>query len=88
MLEKNVEPNTGISGVVDPYGRVLARSELFETTAMTEDVRLLTGLTLYGRMGDLLAYLCVVATVAAGLATWRSEVGLARARDNARPAAR
>ena len=64
--------NTGISGVVDPYGRVLARSDLFETTAMTEDVRLLTGLTLYGRMGDLLAYLCVVATMAAGLATWKS----------------
>ena len=24
--------NTGISGIVDPYGRVLARTQLFETT--------------------------------------------------------
>jgi len=29
--------NTGISGVVDPYGRVLARSALFETAVITEE---------------------------------------------------
>ena len=57
--------NTGISGVVDPYGRVLARSALFETAVITEEVRLLSGLTLYGRIGDLLAYLCGVLTLAA-----------------------
>ena len=32
--------NTGISGAVDPYGRVLARTRLFEPTAVTVDVRL------------------------------------------------
>ena len=63
--------NTGVSGVVDPYGRVLARSALFETVALTEDVRLLTGLTPYGRMGDLLAYLCCVLTLTAVFAAWR-----------------
>ena len=57
--------NTGISGVVDPYGRVLARSALFETAVITEEVRLLRGLTLYGRIGDVLAYLCGVLTLAA-----------------------
>ncbi len=36
--------NTGISGAVDPYGRVLARTPLFEATEVTVDVRLLTGL--------------------------------------------
>ena len=64
--------NTGISGVVDPYGRVLARSALFEAMAMTEDVRLLKGLTLYGRMGDLLAYLCLILTVTGEGAAWRT----------------
>ena len=64
--------NTGISGVVDPYGRVLARSALFETMTMTEEVRLLRGLTLYGRMGDLLAYLCLVLTVTGVGAAWRT----------------
>ena len=63
--------NTGISGVVDPYGRVLVRGELFETEAITHDVRLLTGLTLYGHIGDLLAYLCLVFTLAWVLAAWR-----------------
>lgn len=57
--------NTGISGVVDPYGRVVRRSELFETTVVTEDVRLLTELTLYGQVGDLPAYLCLVLTAVA-----------------------
>ena len=64
--------NTGISGVVDPYGRVLARSALFETMTMTEEVRLLRGLTLYGRMGDLLAYLCLILTVSGVGAAWRT----------------
>lgn len=63
--------NTGISGIVDPYGRVLARSNLFETTVLTGDVRLLSGLTVYGRIGDVLAYLCAAVTCAAALAAWR-----------------
>jgi len=63
--------NTGISGVVDPYGRVLVRGELFETEAITHDVRLLTGLTLYGHIGDFLGYLCLVLTLAWVLAAWR-----------------
>ena len=64
--------NTGISGVVDPYGRVLARSALFETAAITEEVRLLTRLTFYGRMGDLVAYLCCALTLTAVFGAWRT----------------
>ena len=64
--------NTGISGVVDPYGRVLGRSALFETAVMTQEVRLLSGLTVYGRVGDLLAYLCGVLTLTAVFAAWRT----------------
>ena len=48
--------NTGISGVIDPYGRVLAHSPLFEEAVVVEEVRLLTTVTLYGRMGDAPAY--------------------------------
>jgi apolipoprotein N-acyltransferase len=54
--------NTGFSGAVDPYGRVLAKSELFTTDAVTVDVRLLDGATLYNRLGDLVAYLALVVT--------------------------
>lgn len=59
--------NTGISGVIDPYGRVLARSGLFEPAVVVEDVRLLGELTIYGRIGDAPAYaLAVVAALALG----------------------
>ncbi len=58
--------NTGISAIVDPYGRVVARTALFETTTLSGRVRLLDGLTLYARIGDSIAWACVVVT----LATW------------------
>ena len=59
--------NTGVSGVIDPYGRVLARSGLFEPAVLVEDVRLLDELTIYARFGDAPAYAgAVVAAVALG----------------------
>ena len=63
--------NTGISGIVDPYGHVLAQSELFETTVLTGQVRLLSDLTVYARIGDLFGYMCLALTAAALLATWK-----------------
>ena len=55
--------NTGISGVVDPYGRVLLTTRLFEAAAPTFDVRLLTGRTIYSYIGDVAAYFSVIVTV-------------------------
>ncbi len=52
--------NTGISGVVDPYGRVVASTPLFEQAALIAEVRLLEDRTIYSRVGDVLAYACVV----------------------------
>jgi apolipoprotein N-acyltransferase len=52
--------NTGISGIVDPYGRVLARSALFEPAVVIGEVRFLEGLTVYARMGDALSYACLL----------------------------
>ena len=60
--------NTGISGIVDPYGRVLARTTLFTPVAMVGTVRFLTDTTLYARFGDVVAYLCCAVTLAALLA--------------------
>jgi apolipoprotein N-acyltransferase len=55
--------NTGISGAVDPYGRVLAATHLFEATAVTVDVRLLTGRTMYNRLGDMVVWLSLAVMV-------------------------
>ncbi len=57
--------NTGISGIVDPYGRVMVRSGLFERAALTGDVRFLTSRTIYAQTGDAFAYACIAATLAA-----------------------
>lgn len=57
--------NTGISGFADPYGRVLARTALFETAAIAGDLRFLQHRTLYARIGDLAAQLAVLVTLAA-----------------------
>jgi apolipoprotein N-acyltransferase len=63
--------NTGISGIVDPYGRVLAQSSLFERTVIAGEVRLLDSMTVYGRIGDVFAYACAALTVAALIAAAR-----------------
>ena len=66
--------NTGISGFVDPYGRVLQKSQLFEQHMMVEDLRFLTDRTIYSRVGDLVAWLSLAVTVAALIATWRGRI--------------
>jgi apolipoprotein N-acyltransferase len=49
--------NTGVSGFVDPYGRVLQKSKLFEQAVLVGDVRLSRARTLYTSCGDLIAWL-------------------------------
>jgi apolipoprotein N-acyltransferase len=63
--------NTGISGFVDPYGRVLAKSELFEQAVMMQDLRFLGHRTVYSRIGDAIAWLSLALTAAAFLAARR-----------------
>jgi apolipoprotein N-acyltransferase len=64
--------NTGISGAVDPYGRVLARTELFTPTALVVDVRLLDGLTIYGHVGDVVVWTSLVVVAWIYVAGWRA----------------
>jgi apolipoprotein N-acyltransferase len=61
--------NTGFSGFVDPYGRILKKTALFEPAIVVEDVRFLTDRTLYSRIGDVVAWLSLAVTAAALLAT-------------------
>lgn len=70
--------NTGISGYIDPLGRVRDATELFvpatrsymaETTSLT---------TLYVRLGDWLGVLCLLATIAVVGVDWRRRRGESR----------
>jgi apolipoprotein N-acyltransferase len=56
--------NTGITAVVDPRGRVLARTELFERTVLVRDVPVVAGSTFYVRHGDVFAWACLAASAA------------------------
>jgi apolipoprotein N-acyltransferase len=48
--------NTGISAVVDPRGRVVERTALFEPTVVVRDVPFVPGTTFYARHGDVFAW--------------------------------
>lgn len=48
---------TGVSGIVDPYGRILARSEMMTQTCLTEKIVPMKKQTIYTRWGDFFALL-------------------------------
>lgn len=75
--------NTGISGIVDPYGRVLMASGLFEEAVLVGDVRLLDSRTVYAQVGDVVAYASTAITVLALAFAWR---GRTTVRGRRRPA--
>jgi apolipoprotein N-acyltransferase len=56
--------NTGISGIVDPYGRVLEKSDIFQAAVLVGEARFLRTTTFYARHGDIVAYASVLATMA------------------------
>jgi apolipoprotein N-acyltransferase len=51
--------NTGISGIVDPYGRLVARSAIFKEAGIVGEVRLLEDRTIYSRIGDVIPYAAI-----------------------------
>jgi apolipoprotein N-acyltransferase len=57
--------NTGISGIVDPYGRVVAQTGIFEAAVVVGQARFLKERTVYSRVGDVFAYGSAVLTLAA-----------------------
>lgn len=56
--------NTGISGIVDPYGRVLARTNVFEPAVVVGEARFIRTQTVYARVGDVFANLSALVTLA------------------------
>ena len=56
--------NTGVSGIVDPYGRVLARTAIYQPAVVVGEARFLKTSTFYARHGDILAYASVLAVAA------------------------
>jgi apolipoprotein N-acyltransferase len=47
---------TGVSGIIDPYGRILAESRLMTRTFLTERITPSRKMTFYTEHGDVLAW--------------------------------
>lgn len=57
--------NTGISGIVDPYGRVVEKTQIFKPAVVVGQARFVRDRTIYGRIGDAFAYASAVCTLGA-----------------------
>jgi apolipoprotein N-acyltransferase len=55
--------NTGVSAIVDPRGRIIARTDIFVRTALKGRFAMRDGLTFYVRHGDYFVTLCIVMLV-------------------------
>ncbi len=55
--------NTGISGFIDPVGRILASTSLLEEAVVSRAVPLIRTKTFYTRFGDLFALACLAGTI-------------------------
>jgi apolipoprotein N-acyltransferase len=55
--------NTGISGVIDSYGRVRQRTSIFTKTTVVDSVSTDNRTSIYSRFGDLFIYLCSIITI-------------------------
>jgi len=67
----------GPSAIVDPFGRVLVRSQPFTRTWIAGVVRPGTTVTIYHRIGDLFGGLCIVVAIAATARSGRRRARLA-----------
>jgi len=56
--------NTGITAVVDPWGRVLAPTRLFDRTVLVREVPFVGETTFYTRHGDVFARACAAIALA------------------------
>ena len=63
--------NTGVTAVVDPRGRVLEPTRLFDTTVLVREVPFVAETTFYTRHGNVFARACAAMALALVAATFR-----------------
>jgi apolipoprotein N-acyltransferase len=55
--------NTGISAVIDPTGKILSRTGIFERTVLKGGVKFIDEKTFYAAYGDIFVYLCGIVLI-------------------------
>ena len=66
--------NTGISAFIDPAGRLLDKTPLFQEAVQTHSLPLMREQTLYARHGDLFAIGCILLCIAIYLWAFRNRL--------------
>jgi len=56
--------NTGISAIIDPTGKIVAKTNIFERAVLNGKVRMINSDTFYARYGDLFVYICIAFMIA------------------------
>ncbi|MFP4571825.1 MAG: apolipoprotein N-acyltransferase [Desulfobacterales bacterium] len=66
--------NTGISGFIDPVGRIKGASNIFETLTMIYKIPVIQNKPgFYSRCGDVLPWICMVLSLCVIFAAWREK---------------
>ncbi len=63
--------NTGISGIVDPTGRIVSQTHIFEADALRGNVKFIKIETFYARHGDIFVVICFIICVIFIILNWR-----------------
>lgn len=63
--------NTGISGIVDPTGRIVSQTDIFEADALRGNVKFIKIETFYARHGDIFVVVCFIICVIFIILNWR-----------------
>jgi len=58
--------NTGVSAIIDPYGRLVAQTPIYQTKILTGEVVPVSEQTFYTRFGNVFCWLCVLFCVVIG----------------------
>jgi len=64
------DTNTGVTAVIDPYGRIVERAPRFERTALQGEYDLERDTTFYTRHGDWFPVVCAMVALAGMLLRW------------------
>ncbi len=63
--------NTGISSVIDPVGRIIAKTELFTKSRLRDNVKFINHKTFYTAYGDIFVIICLISLICCFLITLR-----------------
>jgi len=72
------DTNTGITGAIDPYGRLVTRAPRNQRTAIDVAYAFRGDTTFYTRHGDFFAYLCAIITIVALVVRFSLRAGFVR----------